>query len=193
MSKGTKNFEHFQEEVYDVKWVVPVSFAVGAIVGLLWLWPFGPYVKKKMEAKKRSDAAAAESTEAEVTTSPPSAAAVHPVESFASIGSIGSSIGSHKERRGAQLAEYDPEQGSIKFAINESVKSLKLTISSESLNDGSSESTEHATNTDDERHKIEKPQTKKKKKKNILVRFEEATYKQNLAEQAMDGYEDNWI
>lgn len=183
MSKGTKNFEHFQEEVYDVKWVVPVSFAVGAVVGLLWLWPFGPYVKRKMEAKR---AAAAESTEeVEVATATPSAAAVHPVESFASIGSIGSSIGSHKERRGAQLAEYDPEQGSIKFAINESVKSLKLTISSESL-DGSSESTEHATNIDDERHKPEKPQTKKKKKKNILVRFEEATYKQNLAEQAMD-------
>jgi len=185
MSKGTKNFEHFQEEVYDVKWIVPVSFAVGAVVGLLWLWPFGPYVKRKMEAKR---AAAAESTEAEVevTTTAPSVA-VHPVESFASIGSIGSSIGSHKERRGAQLAEYDPEQGSIKFAINESVKSLKLTISSESLDDGSSESTEHATNIDDERHKPEKPQTKKKrKKKNILVRFEEATYKQNLAEQAMD-------
>jgi len=114
----------------------------------------------------KETAAAAESTEAEVevTTSPPSAAAVHPVESFAPIGSIGSSIGSHKERRGAQ---YDPEQGSIKFA------------------DDSSELTEHATNIDDERHKPKKPQ-RKKKKKNILVRFEEATYKQNLAEQAMD-------
>lgn len=66
MSKGTKNFEHFQEEVYDVKWVVPVSFAVGAVVGLLWLWPFGPYVKKKMEAKR----AAAAEVEAEVEWQP---------------------------------------------------------------------------------------------------------------------------
>ncbi|KAL7469741.1 hypothetical protein ACHAXS_009994 [Conticribra weissflogii] len=54
-NKGTKNFTHFQEEVYDTKWVVPTSFGIGAFFGLLWLWPFGPIVKKKLDAKKMSN------------------------------------------------------------------------------------------------------------------------------------------
>jgi len=53
-NKGTKNFKHFHNDVYDTKWVVPTSFGIGAFFGLLWLWPFGPLVKKKLEAKKNA-------------------------------------------------------------------------------------------------------------------------------------------
>jgi sodium-dependent phosphate transporter len=42
LNKGTKNFEHFQENVYDDRWVIPTSFGVGLFVGILWIWPFGP-------------------------------------------------------------------------------------------------------------------------------------------------------
>ena len=191
----------------NISQVVPTSFGVGAVVGLLWLWPVGPIVKKKMEANR----AARQGTE-QTTNAAGSAAAVHPTVSMHSIGSslgssmsshkerrgshllceyihpaasvrsIGSSIGSHKERRGSHLAEYDPEEGAIKFAVSESVKSLKLTIDSEAASESSEnedEITEHATNIDAS-HRAKK---KTKKKKNFLIRFEEATYKQNLEEQ----------
>ncbi|KAL7536572.1 hypothetical protein ACHAXR_007245 [Thalassiosira sp. AJA248-18] len=168
-NKGTKNFTHFQENVYDTKWVVPTSFGIGAVIGLLWLWPVGPIAKKRMEARR---AARVLEQTANVAASP---AAVHPA---ASIRSIGSSIGSHKERRGSHIAEYDPEEQAIKFAISESVKSLKLTIDSEAAEESENEDiTEHATNIN------ETCRTKKTKKKNFLIRFEEATYKQNLEEQ----------
>jgi len=103
-----------------------------------------------------------------------SSSAIHPL---ASMNSIGSSIGSHKESRGSHLAEYYPEEGAIKFAISESVKSLKLTIDSEAAESENEDLTEHATNIN------ESPHVKEPKRKNFLIRFEEATYKQNLEEQ----------
>ena len=103
------------------------------------------------------------------------AAPPHPASSIRSIGSIGTSIGSHHQRRGSHVAEYDPEVGAIKFNVSESVKSLKLIIDSEV--DQDQDSTEHATNIDE---------PNKQKKKNFLVRFEEATYKQNLEKQCFD-------
>ncbi len=54
-NKGTKNFKHFQDEVYDTKWVVPTSFGIGAFFGILWLYPIGPLVKRKLEAKKNAN------------------------------------------------------------------------------------------------------------------------------------------
>ncbi|KAL7477445.1 hypothetical protein ACHAW6_003250 [Cyclotella cf. meneghiniana] len=51
-NKGTKNFTHFQEEVYDVKWVVPTSWGIGLVCGLLWIWPFGPKAKKTLEERR---------------------------------------------------------------------------------------------------------------------------------------------
>ncbi|KAL7549545.1 hypothetical protein ACHAWF_012817 [Thalassiosira exigua] len=188
-NKGTKNFTHFQENVYDTKWVVPTCVGIGAVVGLLWLWPIGPAVKRKLEAKREARSVAKVSKiPADPMAMPSSAAfaAVHPAASVRSIVSIGSSIGSHHERRGSQLAEYDPEEGAIRFAINESVKSLKLTIDSETEDaeegevDGDGDDTEHAGNLDESRGKVGK---RKRKKKNFLVRFEEATYKQNLEAQ----------
>ena len=64
---------------------------------------------------------------------------------------------------------------------------MKLTIDSEEEGveeENSSDETEHVANIDEALHKSIKP--KNKKKKSFLVRFEEATYKQNLEEQAMD-------
>lgn len=238
-SKGTKNFEHFQENVYDPRWVVPTSFGVGAVVGILWLWPVGPKVKERMEIKREASRAEAEAANAATLTStgnaaidvhvsspaaigssigslisglPPSTrAAVHPAASThsrtSSIGSVQqignlisgfpvhpaasthsiSSIGGRRERRGSRFAEYDAEEGAIKFAVADSVKSLKLTIDSEEEGleeENSSDETEHVANIDEALHQSIKP--KKKKKKSFLVRFEEATYKQNLEEQAMD-------
>ena len=238
-SKGTKNFEHFQENVYDPRWVVPTSFGVGAVVGILWLWPVGPKVKERMEIKREARRAEAEAVNAATLTSagnatvsspaasvhsigssigslisglPPSTrAAVHPAASThsrtSSIGSVQqignlisgfpvhpaasthsiSSIGGRRERRGSRFAEYEAEEGSIKFAVADSVKSLKLTIDSEEEGveeENSSDETEHVANIDEALHQSIKP--KKKKKKSFLVRFEEATYKQNLEEQAMD-------
>ncbi|KAL3796407.1 hypothetical protein HJC23_004204 [Cyclotella cryptica] len=51
-NKGTKNFSHFQDEVYDVKWVVPTSWGIGLACGLLWIWPFGPMAKKTLEERR---------------------------------------------------------------------------------------------------------------------------------------------
>jgi recombinational DNA repair protein RecT len=67
-SKGTKNFAHFQEEVYDVKWVIPTSWGFGLVCGLLWVYPFGPMAKKTLErrklAKEQEQAATRSSDEA---------------------------------------------------------------------------------------------------------------------------------
>lgn len=186
LNKGTKNFEHFQENVYDNRWVVPTSFGVGLIIGLIWLWPFGPWVKRRMEAKR---AATQHETSDQMQSSSP--AAVHPLSSLHSIGS--SSIGSHREIQGEQMAEYDPEEGSIKLAMDKSVKSVKLIIDSERM---SEESTEHATNLIEGSIKSVKSlaqliaedsapvQRRKAKKSRILVRFAEATFRQNLEEQS---------
>eukprot|EP00804_Cyclotella_cryptica_P013544 CCRYP_021091-RA/>CCRYP_021091-RA protein AED:0.10 eAED:0.10 QI:0/0/0/1/0.83/0.85/7/0/555 len=51
-NKGTKNFSHFQDEVYDVKWVVPTSWGIGLACALLWIWPFGPMAKKTLEERR---------------------------------------------------------------------------------------------------------------------------------------------
>ncbi|KAL3803080.1 hypothetical protein ACHAWO_010646 [Cyclotella atomus] len=67
-AKGTKNFAHFQEEVYDIKWVIPTSWGVGLVCGLLWVYPFGPMAKKTLErrklAKEQEQAATRSSDEA---------------------------------------------------------------------------------------------------------------------------------
>ena len=188
LNKGTKNFTHFQENVYDNRWVVPTCFGVGLVVGLIWLWPVGPWVKRRMEAKR----AAKEQETDQVQSSSPQSRAVHPLSSSHS---IGSSIGSHREGEGEQIAEYDPEEGTIKLAMNKSVKSVKLMIDSERM---SEESTEHATNLIEGSIKSIKSlgqliaeestpvpvKRKKAKKSRILVRFAEATFRQNLEEQS---------
>lgn len=175
--------------------MLPTSFGIGAVIGILWLWPVGPIVKKKMEAK-RSARVTEQARNATPSPTPINPAAsvrslgssigrqrVRPTASIRSIGSIGSSIGSHMERYGQQLAEYDPEERAIHFAIAESVKSVKLTIDSEA-EEAESDITEHATNINENAvGAVEAQQTKKPKKKNFLIRFEEATYKQNLEEQ----------
>ncbi|KAL7514597.1 hypothetical protein ACHAXN_011924 [Cyclotella atomus] len=51
-NKGTKNFTNFQDEVYDIKWVIPTSWGVGLVCGLLWVWPFGPMALKTIEQRK---------------------------------------------------------------------------------------------------------------------------------------------
>ena len=58
---------------------------------------------------------------------------------------------------------------------------MKLIINSEV--DQDQDSTEHAANIDEPKAK---EKSKKQKKKNFLVRFEEATYKQNLEKQCFD-------
>lgn len=52
LSSSYQNFTHFQEEVYDVKWVVPTSWGIGLVCGLLWIWPFGPKAKKTLEERR---------------------------------------------------------------------------------------------------------------------------------------------
>ena len=177
LCKETRLHIHILIHLHLVVQVVPTSFAVGAVVGLLWLWPVGPFVKRKMEAKRAIRVAPGEAN-ASLASSP--AAAPRPASSIHSIGSIGTSIGSHHQRRGSHVAEYDPEVGAIKFNVSESVKSMKLIIDSEV--DQDQDSTEHATNIDEPN----KEKSKKTKKKNFLVRFEEATYKQNLEKQCFD-------
>jgi hypothetical protein len=51
-AKGTKNFSNFRDEVYDIKWVIPTSWGVGLVCGLLWIYPFGPMAKKTLEQRK---------------------------------------------------------------------------------------------------------------------------------------------
>ena len=53
-----QNFTHFQDEVYDVKWVIPTSWGIGLVFGLLWVWPFGPMAKKTIEKRMLAKEAA---------------------------------------------------------------------------------------------------------------------------------------
>ncbi|KAL7477997.1 hypothetical protein ACHAW6_003785 [Cyclotella cf. meneghiniana] len=59
-NKGTKNFTHFQDEVYDIKWVIPTSWGIGLVCGLLWVWPFGPMAKETIEKRRLAREAAKE-------------------------------------------------------------------------------------------------------------------------------------
>jgi sodium-dependent phosphate transporter len=193
-NKGTKNFENFQENVYDDRWVVPTSFGAGLLIGLLWLWPIGPIVKRKMEtthtaSQREVDQAPLSSA---VQAPSPKGAAIHPLSSIHSLGSSIRSIGSHRETQGEQMAEYDPEEGSIKLELDKTVKSVKLTIDSERISENP---TERATNFLETSVKSvkslaqliaeEAPSVKRRKKtKRILVRFAEATFRQNLEEQS---------
>lgn len=114
------------------------------------------------------------------------------VNAFSSIHSIGSK---GRATMGQQYAEYDPEEGAIKLALNESVKSLKLTIeepdSSERV-----DATQRMENKSfkqridasvkeigDQLSGSFRKRSKKHKKKKILVRFAEATYRQDLEQQ----------
>lgn len=38
--------------MYDIKWVIPTSWGVGLVCGLLWIWPFGPMAKQTLEKRK---------------------------------------------------------------------------------------------------------------------------------------------
>jgi phosphate/sulfate permease len=199
LNKGTKNFEHFQQNVYDDRWVVPTSFGAGLLFGILWIWPIGPMVKRKMEAKReeaeqqQQDQQQHQIDQLQSSSSPKSPAAIHPLSSMHS---IGSSIGSHRQTRGEQMVEYDPEEGEFKFAIDKTVKSVKLEFDSERLSEAEAP-TEHATNFLEGSIKSvkslgaliaeESPVVQRKKKKTtkrILVKFAEATFRQNLEEQS---------
>eukprot|EP00804_Cyclotella_cryptica_P019371 CCRYP_018958-RB/>CCRYP_018958-RB protein AED:0.07 eAED:0.07 QI:696/1/1/1/0.66/0.57/7/104/562 len=193
-NKGTQNFTHFHENVYDDKWVVPTSMGIGALIGVLWLWPLGPYAKRRLQ-RQREVRQAESATQAIVNANMTS---MH-------------SIGGNKEAKGEHCAEYDPEEGSIKLTLSESVKSLKLSIEEKAISDNDS-----AGQIDNKSFKTKihalgdqlgasikevvfdksftsqlQPQIQPKsqaqqpkKKKNFLVRFEEATYKQDLEQQA---------
>jgi sodium-dependent phosphate transporter len=52
VTKGTQNFDHFQNEVYDPKWVIPTSLVVGLVCALLWFWPLGPKAKRVLEERR---------------------------------------------------------------------------------------------------------------------------------------------
>lgn len=52
LTKGTSNFDHFQNEIYDVKWVLPTSLAVGLVAAGLWFYPVGPIAKRRLEERK---------------------------------------------------------------------------------------------------------------------------------------------
>jgi hypothetical protein len=52
LTKGTSNYDHFQNEVYDVKWVLPTSLAIGLVAAGLWFHPVGPIVKQRLEERK---------------------------------------------------------------------------------------------------------------------------------------------
>lgn len=180
--------------MYDDRWVVPTSFGAGLLIGLLWLWPIGPIVKRKMEtthtaSQREVDQAPLSSA---VQAPSPKGAAIHPLSSIHSLGSSIRSIGSHRETQGEQMAEYDPEEGSIKLELDKTVKSVKLTIDSERISENP---TERATNFLETSVKSvkslaqliaeEAPSVKRRRKtKRILVRFAEATFRQNLEEQS---------
>lgn len=187
LRKGTKNFQYFQEHVYDTKWVVPTSIGAGLLIGFLWLWPVGPYVKKILEVRRAARATSGEGTGGNLVGG---ATAVHPTASVrsemgCSFKSTGS-IGSHNEKSGSQLAKYDPEDGTLSIGVSQRIKSVKLMIDSQVESEGEivdDAATERAGNID----KSEK--IKRTKMKSFLVRFEEATYKQNLEEQCFQESE----
>lgn len=225
-NKGTKNFTYFHENIYDDKWVIPTCLGIGALVGLLWLWPIGPYAKRRLQAK-RDEREAARATQAIVDANKQSS----------------QPLGANEQVKGKQFAgEYDPEEGSIKFSLNEPIdevcderestqrvenRSFKRKINSLSelgtslgsikicVDESIQERLEDADNKSFKRRlhnmsdqigisikealdtsftkQIEAqmhPMMKKKKKKNILIRFEEATFKQDLQEQAFQESKD---
>lgn len=224
-NKGTKNFTHFHENVYDDKWVIPTCLGIGAFVGLLWLWPVGPWAKRRLQAK-RDEREKALATQAIVDANKPA-----------------SSVGSEGKIEGKQFkAEYDMEEGSIKIALDEplvieepndadtqhaenksfkrkvhalgelgtSIGSIKVCIDEpveeqqedtksfkkriHTMSDQLGASIKEAIMDESFTKQIEAqmhPQAKKqKKKKNILIRFEEATFKQDLQEQAFQESKD---
>lgn len=66
-----QNFTHFQDEVYDIKWVIPTSWGIGLACGLLWVWPFGPMAKRTIEERMLArDAAKAANADQEKAISP---------------------------------------------------------------------------------------------------------------------------
>ena len=235
-SKGTKNFTDFHENVYDLKWVIPTSLGIGVVVGLMWLWPIGPYAKRRLQARKEErDVALA--TQAILDANKLSTDSTGANETAKT-----KLIGARRMVSSEQLfaGELDPEEGSIKIslkeprAINEtdstqrtenrssnkvhalrdlggSIGSIKicidepieeeaevsdnksfnkrlrlmsadLSVSVKEALDGS-----FAKQMESQMH----PKLKQsKKKKNILVRFEEATFKQDLEEQAFEESKD---
>ena len=75
--------------------MLPTSFGIRAAVGLLWVWPIGPRIKKRMEDKKVARASAEQTRNAGVSSSPaalvPTAGCrIRPTASIRSIASIGS-------------------------------------------------------------------------------------------------------
>ncbi|KAL3791390.1 hypothetical protein ACHAWO_005014 [Cyclotella atomus] len=225
-NKGTKNFTHFHENVYDDRWVIPTCLGIGAVVGLLWLWPVGPLAKRRLQAK-RDEREAALATRAIVDANKPQQA------------------GSGESIDGKQFkAEYDPEVGSIKFSLDEpgieepndsdtdtqrvenrsfkrkihalselgtSIGSIKICIDEpvEQQPEADSKSFKKRIHTMSDQlgasikealdgsfvkqmeAQTHPQQTKRRRmKKNILIRFEEATFKQNLEEQAFQESKD---
>lgn len=224
LNKGTKNFTYFHENIYDDKWVIPTCLGVGLFFGLLWLWPFGPFIKRRLQ-RIRDEREAALTTQAIVDAN------VLPKQASATSQQIS----------GQQFAgEYDAEKGSIKISLNEPLGSLsERSDSTQRVENRSFKGRMHAlneigksigsikicidepadTDEDDKSFKkkmhtmtdqlgasikealdtsfakqieaqIHPEQQKKQKKKNILIRFEEATFKQDLEEQAFQESQD---
>lgn len=236
-SKGTKNFTYFHENVYDLKWVIPTSLGIGAVVGLMWLWPIGPYAKRRLQARKEErDVALA--TQAIVDANKLSTESTGANE-MAKTKLTGASRMVSSEQLFA--GEFDPEEGSIKIslkeprAINEvdstqrienrssnkfhalsnlggSIGSIKICIDkpiedeikvadnksfrkrlhhmSADLGASVKEALDGSFTKQVESQMHPKLKQSKKKKKNILVRFEEATFKQDLEEQAFEESKD---
>lgn len=45
--KGMKHTDFYDK--LELSWVIPLSWGVGVVVGVLWLWPVGPIVKQRIE------------------------------------------------------------------------------------------------------------------------------------------------
>lgn len=227
LNKGTKNFTYFHENIYDDKWVIPTSLGIGLFFGVLWLWPLGPFAKRRMQ-RKRDEREAALATQAIVDA--------NTLPKQASAGS--------QQLGGRQFAgEYDAEEGSIKISLNEplgslseksestqrvenrsfkrrmqalnelgtSIGSIKICIdepAEEKLDDEGAKSFKKKMHTMSDQlgasikealdtsftkqieAQINPQQPRKQKKRNILIRFEEATFKQDLEEQAFQESKD---
>ena len=63
--KGASSFE--LDEKWNIAWVIPACFGVGAFFGLLWIFIFGPFAKRSVLARQalRDEAAANEKTDVE--------------------------------------------------------------------------------------------------------------------------------
>ena len=114
-NKGAKNFDHFQKEVYDNKWVIPTSFGIGAFFGVLWLWPVGPWAKKKLDARRIAREAAADDAAVNIS---PAKASMHTDD-------IGASENT-REQQHKDNEQQDPEDGIIDTA--EDVTAEKTTV-----------------------------------------------------------------